>query len=199
MNTVKWVVVVVVVALVAAGAAGFGGYSMGKTAGTQQALTARQNFLAARGFGGNGQTGGTGGAAGGQAGFAGGQGGANGQGFARGGNFGQIKDVSGDTLDLSTATAVVKVKLTNQTQIEKQAAGTMADLQPGERITVVGDTGSDGTVTATRIQLLPQAPAGGNGGQQPGGRSQQGGTPQSGTQSGGTQRSGGNQQTAASQ
>jgi hypothetical protein len=154
MNTVKWIVIIVVAALVVGAAAGFGGYSMGKSAGTAQALAARQNFFAARG-GGQGGAAGTGNAAGG-----------NGQAGGLGrGNFGQIKQISGDTIDLSTATAVLKVKVTSQTQIEKQAQGTISDLQTGERITVSGSTGSDGVLTATRIQLLP-ANAGGPGGQQ---------------------------------
>jgi hypothetical protein len=51
----------------------------------------------------------------------------------------------------------VKVTLTDQTRIEKQAEGTTADLKAGTRVAVQvqGQPSSDGTVTAATITLLP--------------------------------------------
>ena len=71
------------------------------------------------------------------------------------GNFasGEIKQVDGDTIRLSTATEVLTVKLNDQTEIQKTATGAVSDLQPGERITVQGERAADGTFTARSIQI----------------------------------------------
>jgi hypothetical protein len=154
----KWAAIVVVIVVVAAAAAGYAGYTMGKNAGVAQGITARNAFLAARGVGGTGGNGGGGG------GFGGGAGGAGGRNFDPN-NFaaGQVKSISGDTVQLSTATDVVTVKLTDQTQIQKQASGTVSDIQPGERLTVQGTRNSDGSFTAQTVQVGRQGFGGGNG------------------------------------
>jgi Domain of unknown function (DUF5666) len=135
---VKWAAIVVAIVVVVAAAAGFGGYTMGKNAGQAQALTARSAFLTARGAGG---TGGTGGAGGGRN--------IDPNTFASG----QVKSISGDTVQLSTATDVLTVKLSSQTQIQKQATGAVSDIQPGERLTIQGTRAADGTFTAETVQI----------------------------------------------
>src|SRR5512146_1640138 len=108
----KWIAIVALVVVVVAAAAGYGGYSYGQTSGRQQATDARQRFLADRG-----------GAAG--AGGAQGFGGQNGNRQFNPDNFatGQVKTVTGDTVQLSTATSVVTIKLDGNTQIMKMTSG----------------------------------------------------------------------------
>lgn len=151
----KWIAGIVVGVIVIAALAGFGGYRAGVSAGIAQGLTTRNAFLAARGIG-NGQGGG--GAAG-QTG-TGGQG--NGQGF-NSNNFaaGQVKQINGDTIQLSTAQSVVTVKASDQTQIQKLGPGILSDIQVGERITVQGTRGADGVMTAQSIQIGGRFPGGG--------------------------------------
>ncbi len=176
----KWIAIVVVIVIVVGAAAAFGGYTYGVQAGAQRAQNIRAAFLADRGIGGNGGQGGQGGFGGGQ----GANGGTNRQFNPNNFAAGQVKSISGNTIELSTAQSVVKVQLTDQTQIQKTAAGAPSDIQAGERITVQGTRGSDGTMTAQAIQIGGnRGPFGGNGGQ--GGQGGQGaggarpaGTPQ---------------------
>ena len=136
----KWIAAVVGIAVVVAALVGFGGYSMGVKAGQSQALTARTRFFADRGVGGAGQ------------GAGGGQGGA---GQFSPDNFasGQVKQIDGNTIQLSTAQNVLTVKLTDQTQIQKMGQGSPSDIQTGERITIQGTKGADGVFTAQMIQI----------------------------------------------
>ncbi len=55
----------------------------------------------------------------------------------------------------------------DQTQIQKMGQGSLGDIQPGERITVQGTRGSDGSFSAQMIQI-GGAPGGGMPGQAPG-------------------------------
>ena len=157
-------VIMAVAALVLLGIGAAGGFFYGQTVGQAQANEIRTNFLQSRGIsqGGNGaaaQAGGFGGANGGQAGGFAGQGG---QGR---GTFGAIKDVSGNTINLSTANAAVKVTVTDQTTIQRtvQQPIKISDLQSGENIVVTGDQDSQGNITARSINIVPQG--GGFGGQ----------------------------------
>jgi len=155
----KWIALVIVALVVVAAAAAFGGYTTGVNAGKSQALAARSAFLADRGLG-NGQ----GGAAFGAQGAAEGQNGGrqfNPNNFAAG----QVKQLDGDTIQLSTAQAVVTVKVNDQTQIQKMGSGTLSDIQTGERITVQGARGADGVMTAQSIQIGGRFPGGGPNGQ----------------------------------
>jgi len=148
----KWILLAAVVVVAAAGASGVYAYNMGKQEGMKAGLTARNDFLAARAAatqgGQNGQAGATA--------MPGGQSGAGraGQG-AMAGNFtaGQVKSVNGNELEISTATAVTKVKLTDKTQIEKTVAGAAADIKVGERVVVQGTKAADGSLEASMIQL----------------------------------------------
>jgi hypothetical protein len=155
----KWIALIIVALVVVAAAGAFGGYTTGVNAGKSQALAARTAFLADRGIG-NGQ----GGAAFGGQGAGGAQG--NGRQFDPN-NFasGQVKQIDGNTIQLSTAQAVVTVKLSDQTQIQKMGAGTVSDITTGERITVQGARGADGVMAAQSIQIGGRFPGGAPNGQ----------------------------------
>lgn len=142
MKSLKWILLAVVAVVAAAGASGAYAYNMGKQEGMKAGLTARTDFLAARTAGGAAAQGAPGAAA------------RAGQG-AMAGNFtaGQVKSVNGNELEISTATAVTKVKLTDKTQIEKTVAGTAADIKAGERIVVQGAKAADGALEASVVQL----------------------------------------------
>ncbi len=140
-------IVIVVVALVAI--AGLGGYFAGNTFGPNaQALSTINEFRASRGFGGQGGAGQFG---------QGGQPSQGGQSAAgrRPVAFGTVKSVQGNTVQVSAADGTVTTVTTDaKTVIEKTVQGSLTDLQPGERVTVMGSQ-SGGTVTATQISIQP--------------------------------------------
>src|SRR5438046_1983226 len=81
-------------------------------------------------------------------------GGQNGQG--RGVAFGTVDHLDGNTLFLTGANnQQVKVNLTDQTRILKEASGAPSDLAAGARVTVQpqGQPAADGTVTAATVQI----------------------------------------------
>ncbi|WP_394771723.1 hypothetical protein [Lacisediminihabitans sp.] len=90
-----------------------------------------------RGLGGTGE-----GAAGGGAG-----------GFAGGGfTAGTIVSVSGNTIVVKSQDGTEKtVTTTGSTRVTKTTKSTVADLKAGETVTVIGQTGSNGDVTATSV------------------------------------------------
>jgi len=147
-KSLKWILLAIVAVVAAAGASGVYAYNMGKQERVKAGLAARNDFLAARAGGTN-----PGGPAGAAA-MPGTNNRAAGQG-ASAGNFtaGQVKSVNGNELEISTATAVTKVKLTDKTQIEKTVAGTSADLKVGDRVVVQGAKAADGSLEASMIQL----------------------------------------------
>ena len=75
-----------------------------------------------------------------------------GQGFRRGGfggQAGQVRSVSGDTLVLQDRQGqTIKVKLTSSTTVRKSATGSLSDIKPGSTVTVAGNP-------ATTITILP--------------------------------------------
>ena len=99
-----------------------------------------------------------------------GQGGAGGAGGQYGGrgfnpnNFaaGQVKQISGSTITLTTNNGSLTVNAGSQTQVQKLDQGSLSDIQAGQRITVRGTRAADGTFTAQMIQLGGQF--GGRGG-----------------------------------
>jgi hypothetical protein len=181
--SVKWIAGFVAILLVVTIGVGALAYGKGNEAGRASAADARTRFI-------NDRSGAAPGGGGGAAAGAFAQGG-NGAGGGNNANMtaGTIKSVSGGVVEVSTATEAIKIKLTDQTQIQKTVQGTASDLVVGERVVIQGDKGSDGTLTARSIQL---GRAGGQGGPgqagAPGGATQPGSAPAgrapSGAQSG---------------
>jgi hypothetical protein len=125
---------IAIVVLLVAGGAFFGGYKYGQGKGS--ALPAGgAGFQRGQGLGGRV-----------------GQGGGNAAGM-----------VNGDVLSLDDKSVTVKLRdggskivfFSTSTQVTKMADGTMADVQVGKAINVVGSTNTDGSVTAKSIQLRP--------------------------------------------
>ena len=153
MKHIKWIALAALVVVVVAGAVGYWQYGQGKQAGITEGLAARDRFfqdrLAGAAAGAAVQAGGAAAGAAAQAGGArGGQG-------AAAGNFaaGQVKSINGNDLEISTATEVTKVKLTDKTQIQKTVSGAPSDIKTGERVVVQGSKGADGAIEASSIQL----------------------------------------------
>lgn len=148
MKAIKWILLAALVVIAAAAASGVLAYNMGRQEGIKAGIAARNEFLQARGIGaGNLPQGGAaapGANATGRAGQAG-----------MAGNFtaGQVKSISGNELEISTATSVTKVKLTDKTQVEKTVAGSPADIKVGDRVVVQGTRAADGSLEANMIQL----------------------------------------------
>jgi hypothetical protein len=111
------------------------------------------------------------------AGTTGGGGGAGGGGFAgRGATAGQVTAVNGSVVTVHNPTTGqdVKVDISSGTVINKTTTGSLADLRPGVNVTVTGQAGADGTVSATAVNIVTTLPAGGGGG---GGRGQPSASP----------------------
>ena len=88
--------------------------------------------------------------AGGAAIFGGGAGGA----AAGNATLGTITAVNGDTITIHDARTNTDVKVNvSSARITKTSDGTPADLTQSQTVTVVGQTGSDGVVTATTIAI----------------------------------------------
>lgn len=97
-------------------------------------------------------------------GFPGGAAG-GGNGNAQGGfTAGSIVSNDGSTITIKMNDGSTKFVLySGSTTIRKSAEGTSADLVAGENVVVTGSANSDGSITATQIQLggLPGGPGGG--------------------------------------
>lgn len=151
------------IALVLLGIGAAGGYFYGLTIGQTQAADIRTSFLQSRGLANAG--GATGGSAAGTAGGSatGGAGagnfvvGATGAGGGQG-TFGSVKSISGNTIELSTAQAAIKVMVNDQTTVQQTVQQTVAlsDLQPGANIVVQGERDAQGNITARSINVVPQ-------------------------------------------
>ena len=92
-------------------------------------------------------------------------------GFAGGGaaqgsaTTGQIVAVSGDTITVRDRQTNKDVKVNvGSARITRTTQGTTSDLTQNETVTVVGQAGSDGTVTATAISIGGAGALGGGGG-----------------------------------
>lgn len=147
-------VAVVVAALIAAGS-----FWAGVTYQTSRVDQIRADFMNSRGQGnrnsGPGQMpGGNQGPGGGPAPFGTPGMNAQGGGFGRGGTNGQIKSIQGNVLQLSTAQNVTTVTLTDATRILKYTRSSATELQPGLRVTIVGQRDSQGNLTASQITVL---------------------------------------------
>jgi len=92
---------------------------------------------------------------------------------------GRVQQVENNSVTVQTQQGTATVRLTEQTRVEKTAAGTIADLQPGTQVVVQGQAQSSGEITASVITL---ATGGGQFGQ--GGQGGQGGFQAKGGQGG---------------
>lgn len=134
MNT-KTKVIAAVVLVVVAGAAFYGGtvYAKGSAGG-------RSSFAAGQ-FSRTGTSTGT---------FTA-RGGANG-GFTSG----QILSVGNGSITVQGTDGSSKIILIgDSTQISKMATGSMSDLTAGTNVTITGTTNSDGSITATMVDIRP--------------------------------------------
>ncbi len=144
------VIVGVVLLVVVAGVGGFfAGNSFGPNA---NALATISEFRAGRqGGGGQGAFFNQGGQTG--------QGGQGAQSARRPIAFGTVKSVQGNTIQITAQDGTVTTVTTDsKTIVEKTVTGAMADVQVGQRITVMGSqTGGD--LVATQISIQPGAQA----------------------------------------
>ncbi len=145
MKTTLIAALVVVLVVVA----GVGGYFVGNAYGPNaQAQNIQREFFSQR-FGQNGQ--------GGAGQF--GQGGQNGQGGQQGRRpvaFGTVKSVQGNTIQIAAQDGTITTVTTDsKTVVQKTVTGAVTDIQPGQRVNVMGNS-SGGTVTATEISIQSQ-------------------------------------------
>ena len=108
-----------------------------------------------------------------------------GNGTARGGGAvsGSIIAADATSITVKTSDGGTKIVLVSgSTTVAKTSEATQADLTVGQNVIVTGTTNSDGSVTATRVQVGATLPAAGSGTPGPGGT----GTPPAGAAPGGT-------------
>jgi len=107
---------------------------------------------------------GAGGGGGGLGAGGGGLGGGGGAAAGGGATFGTITAVSGDTITIHDTRNNRDVKVNvSSARITKTGDGTPADLTQNTAVTIVGQTGTDGVVTATTIAIGSGAGAFGGG------------------------------------
>lgn len=142
MKTTLIAALVVVLVVVA----GVGGYFAGNSFGPNaQAQNIQREFFSQR-FGQNGQ-GGAG---------QNGQGGQGGQQGRRPVAFGTVKSVQGNTIQIAAQDGTITTVTTDsKTIVQKTVIGAVSDVQPGQRVTVMGNS-SGGAVTATEISIQSQ-------------------------------------------
>jgi len=138
-----------------AGGVAWGRTSVAETVVTEQVQSAGSSQLG----GGAGQAGTQGRAAG--------QGGQGGQGAAgragaspsptdgdrQGSVTGTVARRDSDTIEVTTATGSVSVKLSGNTAIRKTVEATAADITPGQSVLVQGQRNPDGSLAAASIQI----------------------------------------------
>ncbi|HXM57761.1 MAG TPA: hypothetical protein VOB72_20355 [Candidatus Dormibacteraeota bacterium] len=153
-----------------------GGFYIGAKYG-QGHPPASANTAAATTGTGAGRTGAGGGAGGNGGGFAGGGGGGAGAGAFGNATVGQITAVNGDEITVHDARTNKDVKINvASARISKTTDGSPSDLTQNTTVTVVGQTGSDGTVTATVVSIGNGTAAFGGGGRRGTGASPSPGT-----------------------
>ncbi len=92
--------------------------------------------------------------------------GGGGVGFAgMGGLTGTVESVNGNQITVNTAQGTLQAILAADAAIQKVSTGTAADLKVGARVTISGQRGTDGTVQASSLTIIPEgmqvAPVGG--------------------------------------
>lgn len=79
------------------------------------------------------------------------------QGFgSSSGLTGTIEKVEGDTITVNTPRGPIRATLGQNTLIQKSSLGSPNDLQPGQRVTVVGQRAEDDTIQARSILLIQE-------------------------------------------
>lgn len=143
MKTALITALVVVLVVVA----GVGGYFAGNSFGPNaQAQNIQREFFSQR-FGQNGQ-GGAG---------QNGQGAQGGQQGRRPVAFGTVKSVQGNTIQVTAQDGTITTVTTDsKTVVQKTVTGAVSDVQPGQRVSVMGNQ-SGGSVTATEISIQSQS------------------------------------------
>lgn len=82
--------------------------------------------------------------------------GSGGGGFAGRGTIGTVESIAGNVLTIKDAQGnEVKVQLQSSTTITKTVSGSTSDLTQGVNVAVAGQRGSDGSVTANSITIVP--------------------------------------------
>ena len=106
--------------------------------------------------------------------------GAGGGFFGRGGGgftAGTVKLVQGSTIYVTTANGnVVKVSVPSSTAITKSVTTKLSGVHPGDAVTAIGTTSSDGVIKATSLRLGDTGFRGGGFGQRPAAQSGNGNT-----------------------
>ena len=82
---------------------------------------------------------------------------ASNSGRSRPGANGTVIQVSGSTITLNTQGGQITVDVLPDAAIQKTVAATVADLQVGETVSVVGSADSNGNIAASRISVRPQS------------------------------------------
>lgn len=128
--------IIVVVALVVGGGSFYAGMQYGKG----QTSAGTQGF----GQGGSGRTGGNGSR--------------SGRNFGTGGSMltGSVLSLTGNTLTIKNRDGSTRIVLfSDSTTIGKQVAGQLGDVAVGSDVSIFGTSNTDGSVTASNIQIRP--------------------------------------------
>lgn len=79
------------------------------------------------------------------------------QGFSAGGGItGTIEKIEGDIITVSSTQGSVQVTVGQTTIIQKSSVVPLKELQPGQRLTIVGQRADDGTTRARSITLISE-------------------------------------------
>jgi len=71
---------------------------------------------------------------------------------------GTVESVEGTVVTIKTQEGSVKVKVPETATIRKTISVGIADLKAGDNLTVMGQQESDGSITASALQLVPAQP-----------------------------------------
>jgi hypothetical protein len=72
------------------------------------------------------------------------------------GTAGTVEKIEGNVITLDTINGVVSILIDDDTFIQKMDEGGLDDISTGERITVTGEAGDDGSIEATDIFVMPE-------------------------------------------